>query len=300
MSRRSTATSLRPTDKATVMTELREVLLGNACQLMLSTGEDQLAETYLGVSLGEYSFGSMPGGFRDDIKKIDLTRFYIASQIEAAYDFALQEGDTKARTAFTNDDWNDLEIFSLGAAQCSFGGEPTPLGIEDSSLRRTFDMVMARMALRESSSLTIRELALLADIGETAVRTALSADGIRTEGKPAQVSVEVAEPWLRRRRGYVPTLEFNSEMITSEIATAVDAFLYRPFRPALIALMDLRGVDTPKLAHDADVDELWLHALITGGNASCDLDALGRLAVCLEVGVPLFTGRAVEAILAQI
>lgn len=298
MNRRAT-TSLRPADKATVMNELREVLLGNACQLMLSSGEDQLAETYLGVSLDEYSFGSMPGGFRDDIKKIDLTRFHIAGQLEAAYDFALQEGDSKARTAFTNDDWNDLEIFIQGAARCSFGGELTPLAIEDSSLRRTYDMMMARIALRDSASLTIRELAVLADIGETAVRTALSADGIRTEGKPAQVSVDVAEPWLRRRRGYVPTLEFDSEMIASEIATAVDAFIYRPFQPALTSLMDLRGIDTQRLAQDANVDEPWLDALITGADVSCDLDALARLASCLEVGVPLFSGRAVEAILAR-
>ena len=298
MSRRTT-TSLRPVDKTTVMNELREVLLGNACQILLSSGEAELAEAYLGMSLDEYSLGSMPGGFRNDIAKIDLTRFHIARKIEAAYDFGLQEGDTKARTAFTDDDWNDLEIFSQGAARCSFGGELTPLAIEDSSLRRTFDMMMARIALRQDSSLTIRELALLADIGETAVRTALSADGIRTEGKPACVSVDIAEPWLRRRRGYVPTLEFDSEMITSEIATAIDAFIYRPFRPALISLMDLRGIDTQRLAHDANVDEPWLDALISGADVSCDLDALARLATCLEVGVPLFSGRAVEAILAR-
>ena len=172
------------------MNKLREVLLGNACQIVLSTGEDGLAEAYLGLSLYEFSLGSMPGSFRDEIAAINLDRFNITRQIGAAYDFALQEGDAKARTESGVDDWNDLAIFVEGAARCSFGGERTPLADEDSALRRILDMALARMSLRYGSFLTIRQLALLADIGETAVRTSFSAEGIRTEGKPAQIGAD--------------------------------------------------------------------------------------------------------------
>ena len=279
------------------MNELREVLLGNACQIVLSTGEEGLAETYLGISLEQFSLDSMPGSFRDKIAAIDLDRFHVARQISAAYDFALQEGDAAARTAFDEDDWNDLAIFAAGAARCSFGGEPTPLFDEDSALRRTLDMALARMNLRHGYSLTIRQLALLADIGETAVRTSLSADGIRTEGKPAQVSAEVAEPWLRRRRGFVPTLEFSEIRAEVEAIVAAPMFGDQPFEKALVEIMDQRGFDTAALAQQVNVDEAWLRALVAGDQVACDLDALRRLAGGLGVEAPLFVGRAVEDLL---
>lgn len=297
MSARSAAPARHPMEREAVMNELREVLLGNACQIVLSTGEDALAETYLGISLEEFSLGSMPGSFVKELAAVNLDRFNIARQIGAAYDFALQMGDAKARTAFGEDDWNDLVIFVQGAARCSFGGELTPLANEDSPLRRTLDMALARMNLRHGSPLTIRQLALLADIGETAVRTSLSADGIRTESKPAQVSAEVAEPWLRRRRGFVPTLELEEPTAAVGAVQATALFADQTFEKALMEVMDQRGFDAPVLAQETRVDEAWLSSLLEGDHVLCDLDALSRLASGLRVEVPLFVGRAVEAIL---
>lgn len=297
MSTRSATPSRHPMEKHTVMNELRGVLLGNACQIVVSTGEDGLAETYLGISLEKFSLGSMPGTIHDDIAAINLDRFHIARQIGAAYDFALQEGDAAARTAFGEDDWNDLAIFVEGAARCSFGCELTPLANENSALRRTLDMALARMNLSHGFSLTIRQLALLADIGETAVRTSLSADGIRTEGKPAQVNAEVAEPWLRRRRGFVPTLELKESAAAVEAVAASAVFDEQPFEKALMELIDQRGFDALMLEEKTKVDETWLRSLMAGNRVNCDIDALSRLAVGLGIEVPLFVGRAVEAIL---
>lgn len=297
MSARAAVPSRHPLEKQTVMNELREVLLGNACQIVLSTGEGALAEAYLGISLEDFSLGSMHGSSPDNVAGIDLERFYIARQIGVAYDFALQEGDATARTAFGEDDWNDLAIFVEGAARCSFGGESTPLYNEDSALRRTLDMALARMSLRHGSSLTIRQLALLADIGETAVRTSLSADGIRTEGKPAQVRADVAEVWLRRRRGFVPTLEFGETTSEVEAVAAASILSDQPFEKALTDIMVRCGLDTTALALRSEVDEAWLRSLIGGDHVACDLDGLRRLAQGLGAEVPLFVGRAVEAIL---
>jgi hypothetical protein len=296
---RSSASAPRPIEKETVMKELREVLLGNACQIILSGVDDTLAETYLGISLADYSLGSMHGGMTEDIEAIDLNRFSIACQLGAAYDFAVQQGDIKARMAFTEDDWNDLSIFLEGAARCSFGGESTPLFDENSTLRRTLDMALARMNLRHGYYLTIRQLSLLADIGETAVRTALSADGIRTEGKPAQISAEVADPWLRRRRGYVPTMEAEEVASANNGISVEELFKSGPFESALVATMDLRGMTASELAQHANIDEAWFQSLMATGPIACDLDALRSLADGLDVAVPLFAGRAVEAILAR-
>lgn len=297
MSPRSAALARLPMEKKTVMDELREVLLGNACQIVLSTGEDTLAESYLGISLYDFSLGSMQSAFRDDIAAVNLERFSIAHQIGAAYDFALQKGDSKARTAFGEDDWNDLAIFVEGAARCSFGGERTPLVYEDSALRRTLDMALARMSLMHGSSLTIRELALLADIGETAVRTSLSAEGIRTEGKPARISAEVADPWLRKRRGFVPTLELQEPSAEDEALAATAMFANHPFDEAIMEIMDQPGFDVSELAQGAKVDEAWLISLMSGSTVACDIEALLRLAASFGIEAPLFVGRAVESIL---
>lgn len=285
--------------KDVVMNELRQVLLGNACQIVLSTGEDILAETYLGIGLDEFSIGHMPASCLERIAAIDLDRFYIARQVGIAYDFALQLGDPRTRTVFTVDDWNDLAIFVEGAARCTFGGEPTPLTNEDSALRRTLDMALARMNLSHGLALTIRQLSLLADIGETAVRTSLSADGIHTDGRPAQVSAEVAELWLRRRRGFVPTSASTVPLLLDEVTAAAAVIRERPFDMALLEIVDRQGLDAAALAQRANVDLVWIRSLMSGDRVVCDIEALSRLAASLEIDVPLFVGRAVEAIIGR-
>jgi hypothetical protein len=297
MSRRPAGTPARLAfTKEDVLADLGAVLLGNACQIVLSTGSGELAEKYIGISLDEFSLGSMPGSWETDIEAIDLERFHLAGQITSAYDFAFQTGDVTTRTTFNEDDWNDLEIFVAGASRCSFGCEPTPLADENSNLRRALDMALARMNLRHGASLTIRQLALLADIGETAVRTSLSADGIRTEGKPAQLSAEIADGWLNKRRGFVPTLE--PEDVEDRTVQSTSVLLQNlPFANALTEIIELRNIDKASVAKDTGLDVAWLGSLMTGETENCDLDALQRLAVYLDTDVPLFVSRAVEATL---
>ncbi|MBC2834498.1 hypothetical protein [Paragemmobacter straminiformis] len=285
------------TDKTTVLNEFREVILGIACLMVATKGEVELAEAYLGISLDEFSLGMMPRDFRDIIANVDLGKFHAARQISAAFDFAYQQGSALARTAFSNDDWNDIALLVESASRCSFGGEPTPLANEDSPLRRTLDMAIARMRLKHGFALTIRELALLADIGEGAVRTALSGEGIKTEGKPAKVSAETAEPWLRRRRGFIPTLELGDEGSASSRTEPVSLFDELPFELALQALMERQALDTEMLAEKAAVPLPWLQRIIGGSHAECDIASLRQLAEALSSDVPSFVGRAIETLL---
>ena len=296
MTRRAAARP--PLDRDAVMDDLREVLLGIACQMSLVAGDDGPAEAFIGIDLNEFSLGSMPGGHREMLRDVDLTRFHVARQIGAAFDFALQTGDAGSRSSFDEDDWNDIALFVEGGPRCSYGGEPTPLFDEESDLRRTLDMALARMTLRHGGSLTIRQLALLADIGETAVRTSLSSEGIRTEGKPATVPAEIAEPWLHRRRGYVPIAEQKNTDVQSDTQAAA-RLAALPFPQALAEMMDDCDMDVAELAQKAEVDEIWLRALLDGGAVACDLDGLCRMAERLKVEVPTFVGRAVEDILGR-
>lgn len=294
MSRRSNPSPTAEEVKAEALAELREVLLGIACQIVVTSGDDQLAETYLGISLEDFSPGSIPGEFRNHLETVDLNRFWIARQIGAACDFALQLGTVQERTAFGEDDWNDMAIFLEGAPRTSFAGELTPLDNEDSTLRRTIEMALARMLLMHGNALTIRQLSLLAGIGETAVRTSLSSDGIKTEGKPAQVPADVAEPWLNRRRGFVPTLTPENGTVETGLSSKAPALALE-----LQSLFERAGLDASSLAQRAEVDHQWVERLAQGKQVPCDVAGLCRIAEVLQVDAPSFAGRAVEAILQQ-
>ncbi len=288
MSRRTTSAPTADEIMGEALNELRGVLLGIACQIVVTSGDDEQAEAFLGISLEEFSLGSMPGDIDTHLRHIDLSRFWIASQIERACAFALQTGSAAERAAFDEDDWNDLEIFLDGAPRTSFAGEQTALSYEDSALRRTLEMALARMNLMHGFALTIRELSLLAGIGETAVRTSLSADGIKTEGKPARVSAELAEPWLRRRRGFVPTLHLEG-------ATEATSPLVLELR----TLLAERQLEIEDLVAKAEIDATWLTELLSGKPVACDVERLYRLASALGIDPAAFAGRAVEALLRE-
>lgn len=288
MSRRTTSAPTADEIMGEALNELRGVLLGIACQIVVTSGDDEQAEAFLGISLEEFSLGSMPGDIDTHLRHIDLSRFWIARQIERAFAFALQTGSAADRVAFDEDDWNDLEIFLEGAPRTSFAGELTALSYEDSALRRTLEMALARMKLMHGFALTIRELSLLAGIGETAVRTSLSADGIKTEGKPACVSTELAEPWLRRRRGFVPTLHLEG-------ATEATSPLVLELR----TLLAERQLETEDLVAKAEIDATWLTELLSGKPVACDVERLYRLASALGIDPAAFAGRAVEALLRE-
>jgi len=61
--------------------------------------------------------------------------------------------------------------------------------------------------LRSTAVFSVRELALLADMSEGAVRNALSAKGVASRREESKVVVEWAEAsvWLRKKRGFRPT-----------------------------------------------------------------------------------------------
>lgn len=289
MSRRSSARP--PLEREAVMDDLREVLMSVGCQIALTTGSTDLAAQYTGTDLEDFS---LVDDASRAARKIDLDRFPIARQVSDAFDFAVQTGDPQARIAFGEDDWHDLALLKDGGPRCGFGGNVTPVHDEDSQLRRVLDMAFARMTLRHGGALTIRELALLADIGETAVRTSLSGEGIRTEGKPAKVDAALAEPWLLRRRGYVPTLEAAVDAGGADIAGWASDL---PIADAVKTVMAHRAINVGELAAEAGVAPDWLGGLAEGAPIDCDIDALRRLANWFETDAPPFVGRAVTDIL---
>lgn len=90
MSRRTTSAPSADEIMAEALNDLRGVLLGIACQIVATSGDDEQAEAFLGISLNDFSLGSMPGDADIRLRNIDLSRFWITRQIERACAFALQ------------------------------------------------------------------------------------------------------------------------------------------------------------------------------------------------------------------
>jgi hypothetical protein len=99
---------------------------------------------------------------------------------------------------------------------------------EDPLCQRTLDAFRARRklddpTLRETAFFTVRELALLADMTEGAVRNAMSTRDLefRREGKATVIDWSAAAAWLPKKRGFRPTPTAVSQ--DDEFPAALDA-----------------------------------------------------------------------------
>ena len=147
-------------------------------------------------------------------EEVDLESFLAAKQILAAYRYAFHP---------TADDGHDLQDLGEFAELLSglpredfhsdvhdFPNVGSPSAIED-----TFRAAAARSAIDGidggmTSNLSIRQLALLADMSEGAVRNAMTLSGEARlsaipGAKPVSFEIDEARRWLQGRRGYRPT-----------------------------------------------------------------------------------------------
>lgn len=192
--------------KKEMLDELRTIFLFEADHIRLGAGENA-AEAFIGFSIGEeHEYPSM------ETALVDLSRFAITAAFERGYDYAFRPsvlntmGEHKVQ---------DLNEFMHGTPRASADGDThvfmTPAGF----CQTVADAVFARWKLEweRVGPFTTRELALLANMTEGAIRNALadkSDAGLRAiPGSKNPVEVERSEAlrWLRGRRGFVPTPE---------------------------------------------------------------------------------------------
>lgn len=288
MKRDSIQTYRTPFTVEEMMEELKFVLWCNASQIALS-GLHDVANTYLGF---EAEFGPNDDG-RPYAAQISLERFTITYTLQKAYDFAFQVGN---RGAFTEDDWMDLAAFKDGAARADWEGLCSPFRSPDSKLSHVADMALARMDLMHGNALTIRSLCLLANMTESAVRSALSTEGIKTEGRPASLPADTAAAWLSGRRGYVPTADSQADGYKDK--EAVDRpFLDLPLAEGMAFLMNESGLDLGDLAKIAHVDIGCLGQFVQGKHVAFDVSTLIRIAIPLGIDPQVFLSRITQHVL---
>lgn len=283
--------------KEQLLDELRTIFLFEADHVLISSGAAKAA-AFIGFppgDKGEY--------VHEPASKVDLSLFAnITGSFERAYEFVFNRSRLNT---FGEHEVQDLQVFMEGTPRVggiSSGGEMHRFMTPDGHCRAVADAALARWKLEwagdESAKFTTRELALLANMSEGAVRMAISD---KTEGrlktipgsKPVAVDFAEAKRWLSGRRGFIPWPE----------RAADDRFLTRAIRdaetPKVFARLihQVAGFEpaeklADKLGWSAAEVQPWLD-----GAFAFDVDRAGQIAKVLQLDVPMFVSKALEVTL---
>jgi hypothetical protein len=280
-----------------MLDELRTILLFEADHVLMGAGP-QMAEQFIGFPTGDdhqYCF--------EPATKVDLDRFQITGTFMRGYDMAFRPS---VLNSFDGSEAQDLIVFMLGtprAGGISAGGETHRFMTPDGYCQMVADAVFARWKLEweeagaGSNTFTTRELALLSNMTEGAVRNALadrSENGLKAMpgSKPVSVEHDEAWRWLIGRRGFIPTPNRPSEdrFLPDHIRELQSS--ERLGRLVAIRLRDTFG--SPQQAQAAlgwspEEIECWRN-----GSFEFDAERARQLAQALEFDVPLFVGKALE------
>lgn len=285
-------TSDRRFTKAEMSNELKTIFLFEADHIASGAGHEQ-ATAFIGFSSDQY--------WREDVAKVDLGHFVIAPLFESAYDYAFQPS---ILDGFGEEMLLDLSTFMLGTpragGQGGDGGETHEFMTPDGKCQTVVDAMWARAKLELSSyygDLTTRELALLANMSEGAVRNAISdksENGLRAipGSKPVSVAHEDALRWLSGRRGFVhsPTKLSEDRPLYEHIETLKSADglgkVITKLLWTVFANLDQASIE---LEWPAEQVHSW-----SDGSYRFDIEAATRLAKALDVDAPLFVGKALE------
>jgi hypothetical protein len=268
--------------KDQMLDELRTIFLFEADHLAMGAGP-AMAAAFIGFESDQY--------WEEAPSRVDLSRFSITFAFDAGYDYAFQPG-------YLNKYGSEmaLDLFAFMEGTPRIGGQGASQGethvfmTQDGLCRTVVDAVHARENLDEGHrDFTIRDLALLANMTEGAVRNALadrSDNGLRAMpgSKPVQVSHAEGVRWLSGRRGFVPTPSRPQE----------DRFL----REHLVELTSAEALGriVSRLIGPGDEPPLPADRLAgwKDGTFAFDHQDAERLAEALDLDVPLFVGKALE------
>lgn len=279
--------------KDQMLEELKTIFLYEADHVLISAGAAR-AEAFIGFPVGE------AGEYLNEPpKKVDLSLFSnITGSFERGYEFAFNRSRL---SSFGEHEVQDLLVFMMGTPQAggvSSGGETHQFMGPDGLCRMVADACKARSKLESndgSETFTTRELALLANMSEGAVRMATSDKSdsrLRTipGSKPVAVEFDEAQRWLSGRRGFSPWPDQPVD----------DRFLARAFRDAETSkafgrlvhqVVDFRTPDAAveKIGWPAEEIQAWLD-----GSFAFDAARAQHLAQALGLDIPMFVGKALE------
>lgn len=290
---RKSETSDRRFTKEEMLDELRTIFLFEADHIASGAGAEQ-AKAFIGFESDQY--------WKEDPSRVDLSRFVITNAFEASYNRAFHPS---VICGWGEEMLDDITNFMLGVprsgGQGGEAGETHEFMTPDGKCQIVVDAMMARSKIELPENfggdLTTRELALLANMSEGAVRNALadkSENGLRAipGSKPIAVTHEDALRWLQGRRGFVP----------SPVRLLED----KPLHERIEALKTAEGLGnivnwlfwvtfkSPEkapaaLGWTAEEAQAWCD-----GTFQFDAELAAHLAKALDIDVPSFVGKALE------
>ncbi|TXN17219.1 hypothetical protein FV219_00905 [Methylobacterium sp. WL122] len=275
-----------------MLDELRAIFLFTADLVMLGAGSEA-AKQFIGFDRYDVALDAYCDA---PIGRVDLGRFTVTHRFEDAYEFAFRPSLFN-KTGF--DEISDLISFMHAVPRSGGVGASevhhqymTPEGL----CHTTIDLAWARLCLDNPKSfddrpLTTRQLALLANMSEGAVRNALAdkgENGLRAipGSKPVAVEHEEARRWLKGRRGFVPSPDRVSEdfVVTERLSSL------RTAKELGLLIHQCILIADPKAYKDlVEANEAWMQ-----GTFVFDPAAASELAAKLDLDVPLFVGKALE------
>ncbi|MDP9291537.1 MAG: helix-turn-helix transcriptional regulator [Verrucomicrobiota bacterium] len=284
--------------KEQMLDELRTIFLFEADHILLGAGEDMAAQ-FIGFPVGEeyeYCFQAP--------SKVDLSRFKgIPGSFDSGYDYAFRPS---ILNSLGEHEVQDLFVFMKSvprAGGVASGGETHRFMTPDGYCQTVADAAYARWKLEWDSAgagsheFTPRELALLANMTEGAVRNAVadkSQNGLKAipgTKNPIKIEHDEAVRWLNLRRGFIPSPNRPSEdrFLANHIRDIETSDRFGSFIAARLRDASGSQEDVKELGWSPDEVAHWCN-----GSFRFDADLAGQLARVLDVDTPLFVGKALE------
>ena len=277
-------------------TEIASILILQAYQSYLCSGREAAAWEFLGI-VSKETYEPIN---EVDPARIDLNRFPIAASIFGCYDYAFHPtGDDR----FDPSESSTVADFLSGMPREDFNGMLSAFpNVSNTSLcADALAAADARASIDgwgwEAGDLSIRQVALLADMTEGAVRNALAQKGDAAlkaipKSKPVRIEVDEARRWLAGRRGFRPTPKGPSDdPILNE---RLRGFERMAQLADFIERHAVRTHGSPDALADAlgwSADEL---ARWTDGTFAFDPDRSTALGTAIGADGPTFVGKALE------
>jgi len=284
-----------------MLNELRTIFLFEADHILMGVGREA-ACSFIGFDAGDANeYCHLPP------ELVDLSEFQIAGSFERGFDYAFFPS---LLNSIGEHEVQDLETFMLGtprAGGIESGGETHMFMSPNGLCQRVAETVHARWKLEwhpESSGqfkFSVRELSLLADMTEGAVRNALadkSENGLRAiAGSKNPILIEHVEAhrWLLGRRGFIPTPDqpgadrFLAENLQNT-RSAVE--LGQLLRHPLLAIFCSKEEAVETLGWNLELLDQWL-----SGSQKFEADQARTIAEALNLDVPSFVGKSMEVTL---
>jgi hypothetical protein len=278
--------------KNEMLDELRTIFLYEADHIYLGKGA-AFAEQFIGFPVPDAD-----EFLNVDPKRVDLDGFEIAGTFARAYDYAFRPS---LLDQFDGSEQQDLNTFINGVPHVGgifSGGAKHAFMTPDGCCQQVVAAVRARDKLNEGEGeFSIRELALLADMTEGAVRNALadkSDAGLKAipGSKPVEIDHAEAVRWLQGRRGFCPTPDrpqddaviaenFREARTANRFSQLLAHVAWHVF-DGLASFSNLVGVSEDKLMPWSD------------GTFAFDADIAERIALVIGLDVPMFVAKALE------